>query len=181
LESFFAALGRHEIVKSAQGGLAAVVAVADPMHGHADDGPSYDGQVHDGVGFSNSAAVLARDDIEPEMQAGFNAPVSAVGLKHLLGVHFNGRARAQQILRFDLFSGLARAIRATGQSSGLLGVRKSNRSGGRIEGNEATRFDAATVAFTALSDGPVVPRGKMRPTDGYRALARCQRHPADWL
>lgn len=148
----------------------------NPVHGQADDRPPDDRQVHHGVAFSNSAAVLASDDIQSEVKAGFNTPVPAVGLEHLLGIHLCGGERAEQVLGFDFLGRLAGAIHATSQSSGLLGERKSHPSGSRVKGNEAARFGPATVAFARLNDGRLVPRGKMRPTDGYRAVARYRRH-----
>jgi len=88
-------LSGHEIVKAAHAGSAPVLTMADPVHGQADDRSPDDGQVHDRIADSDAAAVLTSNHIESEMKAGFNAPVSAVSLEHLLGIHLRGGARAQ--------------------------------------------------------------------------------------
>ena len=100
----------------------------------------------------------------------------AVGLEHLLGIHLSGGTGAEQIFGFDFLGRFAGAVYTTGQPSGLLGEGKSNPGGGRVKGNQATGFSPATIEFTGLNDGRLVPRGKMRPTDGYRAVARYRRH-----
>jgi hypothetical protein len=155
--------------------------MADPVHGQADDRPSDDGQVHDGIAGPDATAVLTSNHIESEMKAGFNAPVSAVGFEHLLSIHLCRGARAQQVLGFYFLGWFAGAVDAAGQPSGLLceGKGHSRRSG--IKGDEATSFGPATIEFTGLNDGRLVPRGKMRPTAVYRAVARYRRHRIDCL
>jgi hypothetical protein len=48
------------------------VAAANPMHGHTDHGVADGRQVHHRIGFSDSAPILAGDDIESKVKAGFN-------------------------------------------------------------------------------------------------------------
>lgn len=151
------------------------------MHRHADHGAADDGQVHDGVGFSDSASVLASDDIESEVKARFNAPVTSVGLEHLLGIHLGGGARTDQIFGFDPFGRLTSAIDATGQPSRLLGKREIDAGGDGVKGDEAAGFEAAAVAFTGLDPRRLVLRGKMRPTGAYRVLGRWRQYRADCL
>jgi hypothetical protein len=153
----------------------------NPVYGYADHGPADDGQVHHCIGFSDPAAVLASDDIQSEVKTSFDTPILAVGLEHLLGVHLRGGARAQQVLGFDFLGWLAGAIHATGQPSGLLDEGKSHPRSSGVKGNEATRFGPTAIAFTSLDDRRLVPRGKMRPTAGYRALAGWQPHRPDCL
>lgn len=115
------------------------------------------------------------------MKAGFNAPVPAVGFEHLLRIHLCSGARAQQVLGFNFLGWFAGVVDATGQPSGLLGEGKGHARGRRIKGNEATSFGPATIEFTRLNDGRLVPRGKMRATADYRAVARYLRHRIDCL
>jgi len=158
-----------------------MLAPADPLHGHADHGTADDRQIHEGIDFSDSASVLTRDDIEPEVKAGFNPPVPPVGLEHLLGVHLGGRVGTDQILGFDFLGRFAVAIDATGQSSGLLGKREIDPGGRSVKSNEAARFEAAAVELTGLDEGRLVPRGKMRPRGWCRVVARWRRYRAGCL
>lgn len=153
----------------------------NPVYGYADHGPPDDCQVHHRIGLSDPAAVLASDNIQSEMKAGFNAPISTVGLEHLLSIHLSGGAGAEQVFGFDFLGRLAGAVHTTGQPSRLLREGKGNARGGGIKGNEAPRFDPTAVAFTSLNDGRLVPRGKRRATDADRAVARCRRHRIDCL
>ena len=151
------------------------------MDGDTDHGSADDGQVHHGIAFSHTAAVLASDDIQSEVKTRFNSPIPAVSLEHLLGTHLRRGAGAQQVLGFDFLDRFAGAVDATSQSSGLLNKGKSHPRGGRVKGDETTGFGPAPVEFTSLNDGRLVLRGKMRTTEGYRALARCRRHRTDCL
>jgi len=153
----------------------------NPMDGQADHGPPDDRQVQHGVDVADPAPVFAGDDIESEVKAGFNAPVSSVGLKHLLGIHLGGRAGTEQIFRFDFPGWFAVMVEATGQPGGLLGKREIDAGGAGGKGDQTAGFGATAVALTGLDDGRLVPRGKMRPTGRCRVPARWRRHRVDCL
>jgi len=90
------------------------------MDSDTDYGASDDGQVHRRVGVADTASVLTGDDIQPKMQAGFDSPMLAVSVEHLLGVHLGNGPGSNQVFDFNFFSRFAPAIDATGQPGGLL-------------------------------------------------------------
>ena len=83
-EGFFAMVGRHAVKKAVGGGFARVGALADPMGGDTDDGAADHGQIQNAGGVAHAAAIFAGADIQAQVQAGFDVPVTAVSLEHLL-------------------------------------------------------------------------------------------------
>ncbi|HYL93855.1 MAG TPA: hypothetical protein VEW69_11945 [Alphaproteobacteria bacterium] len=71
------------------------MAAPNPVHRYADNRPPHDRQIYHRIGFADTAAVLASDDVQSEVKARFDAPVPAVSLEHLLGIHLSGGAGAE--------------------------------------------------------------------------------------
>jgi len=60
---------------------------ADPVDRNANDRTANDRQIHHRVAMAHSAAVLSGDDVQPQMQARFDAPVLAILSEYLLRAH----------------------------------------------------------------------------------------------
>lgn len=125
----------HEIVEAAHAGQARIGAAADPTHGQADDGTAYDGQIQHRVAVVHSAAILSGNDIEAEVQPRFDAPVTAIGAQHLLGIHLVGGSGSYQVFGFDFLGRFVGAINAASQPSGLLGKGEINPRGRGVKSN----------------------------------------------
>ena len=74
--------GGHEVKKAAHGGFARVGAFSDPVDRDTDHRPTHHGQVEDGGGVADAAAIFSGADIQAQVQARFDAPIPAVGLQH---------------------------------------------------------------------------------------------------
>jgi hypothetical protein len=130
---------------------------------------------------ADPAAIFSGDDVQTQMQAGFDAPVMTIGRKHLLGTHLGCRTGAQEIFGFDALSWIAPTIEAASESGGLFHKGEVGRRGRGVERNQAAGFGAAAVEFTGLCDRPLGPRGKNRARSFDRAVARFGRRRADCL
>ena len=130
---------------------------------------------------ADSAAILSGNDVQAQVQAGFDAPILPIGLKHLLGTHLGCRTGAEEVLGLDSLSWMAPAIDAASESGGLLHKGEVGRRGCGVERNQATCFGAAAVEFTGLRDRPLGQRGKSRARSFDRAVARFGRRRADCL
>jgi len=164
--------GGHEIKKAAHGGGPWRGAFSDPADGRADDRASDHGQVEGRGAVAHAAAVFPGDDIQAQVQARFDAPVAAVGCQHVLGVQRGGWARAQEILRFDLFGRMLVTVNTTGQPRRLFDKGEHDGRGRGREGLEGAGLGAAAVAFTRLDQGRRRQRGKNRATDLGQVVAR---------
>ena len=118
------------------------------------------------------AAVFSGDDVQPLVEAIFNAPVLAIRTEHLLGIHLRRRTRRDEVLYFGFFGRFTGKVDAAGEVSGLLGEGKADASCADLEGRQGTLFGAAAVDFNGLSARRFVLRGKKRATDWNRAVAR---------
>ena len=74
--------GGHEVEKAVHGGLARVGAFSGPVDRHADYRPPHHGQIEDGGGIADAAAIFSSADIQAQVKARFDAPILAVGLQH---------------------------------------------------------------------------------------------------
>jgi len=68
------------------------------------------------------------------MQSVFYAPVIAIMLEHLRGIHLRRWARADQILCFAIWIGFVGNLKATCELSGLFSKREPDASGSDREG-----------------------------------------------
>jgi len=69
-----------------------VAAVPDPMDGDADDGATDQRQVQGAGGMTHAAAIFPGADIQPQVEAGFYAPVATVRSEHWVGAQGVRRA-----------------------------------------------------------------------------------------
>jgi len=102
-------------------------------------------------------------------------------LEHLQSRELGLWERGQQILRFDLFGGLVRAVEATGQPSRLLHKRKISARRSGVENKQSASFGSAAVELANLDAVCLIFRGKRRATDLCKVVARSHRHPFDCL
>ena len=165
-------MGRHEIEKTAQGGVTRRAAFSDPANRHADDRAADHGQIEGRGPVAHAAAVFPGDHIQAQMQAGFDAPMAEVGLQHLAGAEHAGGEGAEEMLGFDLGGGKLVAVNTTGQPGGLLHKRESDGGAAGGEGPEGAGLGAAALAFTGLDQGRRRGRGKNRATDLGKVVAR---------
>ena len=115
------------------------------MDRHAHQRAANDRQVECGGAIAHPAAVFSGDDVQAQVQAGFDAPILTIGLKHLLGTHLGDRTGAEEVFGFDSLSWMAPTINAAGESGGLLHKREVGRRGRGVERNQAARLRAAAV------------------------------------
>src|ERR1035438_6287198 len=54
-------------------------------------------QIECGVAIADPAAIFSGDDLQAQGQAGFDAPILTIGLKHLLGTHLGCRTGAEEV------------------------------------------------------------------------------------
>ena len=172
--------GGHEIVEAAHGGPALVFAMADPAHGHTHDGPSDHRQIERRV-TSHPAAIFSGNDVQPLVQAVFNAPVFAIGIEHLLGVHLRRRTGGHQEFYFRVLGWLAWDLNGPRELGGWFGEGETDAGGADRKSGQATLFGAAAVDLSALRGGSFVLRGKKRATNSKRVVARSWRLRADCL
>ena len=142
------------------------------MNGDADDGPADDRQIQGRIPMAHPTAVFSSNDVEPLVQAIFNAPVVAIRTEHLLGVHLRRRARGEQKLYFGFLGRLARNVDTAGESSRLFCKGKVDAAGADLKGAQATFFGTPSVDLRGLGAGRCVLRGKRRATDLDGAVAR---------
>ena len=115
------------------------------------------------------------------MQAIFDAPVVAIAVEHLLGVHLRGRARTNQEFYFGFFGGFARDLNRASEPGGLFGEGETDAGGADLKSCQATFFGATAVDFRSLGGGSFVLRGKKRATGLNRVVARSWPLQADCL
>ena len=180
-EGSFALAGGHEVKKSGCGRLAGVAALAYPVDGHTDYGSSHHAQIQRAGAMAHAAAIFSGADIQAQMQASLDSPVAAVSLEHLQSRELGLWERGQQILRFDLFGGLVRAVEATGQPRRLLHKRKSSARRRGVENQQSASFGSAAVELANLDAVRLIFRGKRRATDLCKVVARSHRPPFDCL
>ena len=144
-EGSFRLLGRHVVIEATHGGGAFLGMLADPGGGDADHGPAHHGQVEDGGAVAYPAAVFARDDIQAQVEARFDAPIGAIGLQQAEPWEVEPGAGANQVLGLDPLGRVAGAVEAAGQPGCLLDEGKGDRGGGGVKGDEAAGLRAAAV------------------------------------
>jgi hypothetical protein len=164
--------GSHAIKEAAQGGFARVATFSDPGDGDADHRSTDHGQIQGRGGVAHAAAVFAGNDIQAQMQARFDAPVTAVGWEHFGGAQGRAGFRGEQVLGFDALHGLLLRVEAAGQPGGLFDEGKGDGRGGGVKGDQATGLSAAPIPFAGLNGGRLELRGKRRATDLGRVVAR---------
>ena len=171
----------HEIVEAAQGGLAGPGASFHPINRYAHHRAANDRQIKSGGAIADPAAIFSGGDIQAQMQAGFDAPILAIGLKHLLGTHLGCPTGAEEVFGFDALRRMAPAIEAASESGGLLHKGEVGCRGCEVERNQAARFSAAPIELTGLGERPFGQRGENRARSFDRAVARFGRSRADCL
>lgn len=134
--------------------MAGIAAPFYPRNRYAHHRAANDRQIECGVAIADPAAIFSGDDLQAQGQAGFDAPILTIGLKHLLGTHLGCRTGAEEVFGFDALSRMAPAIAAAGESGGLRHKGEVGRRGGGAERNQAARFRAVAVEFTGLRDRP---------------------------
>lgn len=164
--------GGHAVKKAAQGGFARVGAGFDPRDGNANHRAADHGQVQRRGWMAHAAAVLAGDDIQAQMQARFDAPVTTVGLEHCGGAEGRPWLGAEQVLGFDVLGGLFLGIETAGQPGRLFDKGKGDSRSRGVKRDEAAGLGAAPIAFAGLNGGRCDPRGKKRAIGLGRAVAR---------
>ena len=142
-----------------QGGFGTFGIFSTPVHEQADADAAEHAQHPDGVAMTHAAAIFISTDIQALVQAGFHAPITALGLQPLLGPERLGRAAGQQVLQIGF---VAQALAQ--QGGALLGGRKAGLLG--VDGLSAERagFPPAPVLF--LGARPV---GRQRHRRGKKA------------
>ena len=180
-EGSAALFGGHDVEEAAGRGATAWTGTQYPMHRHTDCRPAQHRQVQGRGAVAHPATILARTDIQAQVQARLDAPVVAVSLQELSPRQRGGWARGDQVFGVELLGRPLLAVRATGQAGGLLNEGKAHRLGVGIEGQEAAGFQATTVEFTGLNARRRVPRGKRRARGSGGVLARCRPRPFDCL
>ena len=114
-------LGAHLGLEVGQGGVLSFGALRFPFGEEADGQPAEHAQYPYAVAIADSAVVFVGGNVEALVQAGFNAPISAVGLQPLRGVEFYGTPAGQEPYDFGFsFSDLAEELR------GLLRMGKAD-------------------------------------------------------
>ena len=169
----------HGIEKATHGRKTWVFAAPDPMYGHADDRPADDGQVERRVAVTHPAAVFSGNDVQSLMQPVFDAPILAIGLDHLLGVHLGRRTRGDEKLNFGFFGRLAWNLNPAREPGRLFRKGKVDATGTDSKGFKAPLFGTPAIDLRALGRGSCVLRGKKRATDLDRVVARSSRLRAD--
>ena len=130
---------------------------------------------------TDATAVFAGNDIQAQMQARFDAPVSTVGLEHLGGVQGRAGLGAEQVLGLDALGGLLLRVEAAGQPRGLFNEGEGDGRGRGVKGDEAAGLRAAPIPLAGLNGLRFELRGKRRATDLGRVVARFWRHLFDCL
>jgi hypothetical protein len=115
------------------------------------------------------------------MQPVFDAPILAIGLDHLLGVHLGRRTRGDEKLNFGFFGWLAWNLNPAREPGRLFSKGKVDATGTDLKGFKATLFETPAVDLRVLGRGRCVLRGKKRATDLDRVVARSFRLRADCL
>ena len=174
-EGFPALFGRHEVIEAAQGGLARVATFANPRYGHAHDGPAKHGEVEGRGAPTHPAAIFAGDDIQPQVEPRFDAPVTAVGVEHGFQVEFGCRAGSDQVFGFDLVGVLFIAVNAARETGGLLDKREVGGGSRGGKGPQTARLHPLAVKLTLLQGRRAGRRGKKRASDLGRVVARFRR------
>ena len=103
---------------------------------------------------ADPAAIFSGDDVQAQVQGGFDAPILTIGLKHLLGTHLGCRTRAQKVFGFDSLRRMSPTVDAASESGGLFHKGEVGRRGRGVERNQAARFGPTAVEFTGLRDRP---------------------------
>ena len=171
-EGFAALSGLHRVEEAGGRGLASRTGTPYPMHGHADRRPAQHRQVQRRGAMAHPAAVFAGTDVQPQVQATFNAPVVAVSLQERQRRQRPGRTRGQEVFGVDLAGRAFVAVNAAGQPGGLFDEGKARRLGRGVKGDQTAGFRTAAVAFAGLDDRRQVPRGKRRATGSGGVVAR---------
>ena len=94
----------HFFVEIGQGGFGALGVLASPVHEEAHPNAAKHAQDPGGVAMPHAAAILLGADIQPQVQSGFDAPISALMGQPLRGAQPFGFAAAQQILNIGLLA-----------------------------------------------------------------------------
>ena len=89
--------------------------MANPAHRHAHYCAPDDCQVQCRFGILHAAAVFSGDDVQPLVEAIFNAPVLTIRTEHLLGIHLRRRTRRDEVLYFGFFGRFTGNIDAAGE------------------------------------------------------------------
>ncbi len=76
----------HGIIKTAEGRLARIALMADPMNSEADAESPEHGEIPSGVEGANPAFVFQGDDVEPLVEAVLDAPVAALVVEQRGGI-----------------------------------------------------------------------------------------------
>lgn len=160
-------------MKTAERGVAFVGAMLNPVDSQTDRCPADHGQVQDSDGISDPTAVFPGGDIEPEVEAIFDSPVTAVGGGHLAQRELGGRPGSQEPFRFDFLGFHILPIDEAGQASGLLDAGKAGLFRRHVEALKTTGLQAAAIAFDLLERiGLLSPRGKRRAANPCGVAAR---------
>ena len=109
-------------------------------------------EIEGGCACAYAALVFVGGNIEPMVQAAFDAPVVTVGLEHPLRRQFRHGTAADEELDFDLILGLVSAVNEAGESGGLLGKGKADLLGRHIETLDRTGFHSPLVSLHSLDD-----------------------------
>ena len=113
---------------------------------------------------AHPAAVLARRDVQPQMESVLDAPMRAVSLSHLEGREALGGARSDQPVGIDHVGlgpgrSLAQVWRAAWATAG-----KADQFGRGRKGDQAAGFEPAAIEFKPLNEVCRGRRGEKAPT-----------------
>ncbi len=138
-------VGRHVVIETAHGGPALLGPLAHPIDRDADHGPPQHGQVEDRGAVTHPAAVFAHADIQPQVQAGFDAPIVAIGLQEVAPRQVQPGPGGKQKLGFDSLGRVADTVEAAGQPGRLRDEGEGDLLRGGVKGDEAAGLGAAAV------------------------------------
>jgi len=154
----------HFFMKIGQGGFGPLGVLIAPVHEQAHTDAAEHSQDPRGIAMAHAAAILSGADIQPLVQSGFDAPVSALRRQPLRGAQAFRGAAGQQILEVGLVAQALpendRALRGGGKA-GLLGA----------DGRGAEGAD--------FSPAPVFLRPGLRPV-GRQGLGRGKKTAPGW-
>ena len=150
MEGDACAISLHGIVEAAEGRLARVGLMPDPVDGKADAEPAEHGQIPSGGGSANPALVLACNHVQPLMQTAFDAPVTALVVEQRTGIIGAWVVGGQQEELFEGSLWLAGIVHCLLQFRALLGEGETHLLGTDRKTGDATRLRAPLVDLRAL-------------------------------
>lgn len=164
-EGFARVLRTHRIVKPAQRRLPLVPTARNPVDRHADRRPTHHRQVQRRYRMPHPTAVFSARHVQPQMQAGLDAPVVPICVQHRRRSQFRSRTGTDQRFGFLCQVAPVTAPHRPLQARRLRHPRETRRLGGQIKAGQTPRFESSPVELDLLRD---VRRGKRRARRAHR-------------